>query len=476
MLSLRLRSRISALVSLGALILAVALSPAGSPANASSGTTYLVGTAKVSIEPTFPNPDGAIYLGGVFPGPLRKADGNWMPTYARAIAISTDEPGSGVILGEIETQGQFAAYRQGPYGLDDIQRDVAAQTGLNPWQIVLGADHTHAGADAIGVWGGVPESYLRLLKDRFEEAVLAAWENRTPATLAWASTTAPDDMLKNQSRYQMEMDYELRVLVARDPATRDPIAFLPNWQGHPSIVPGTKIHPDWPGALNQILESRHPGAFSMTVPGDIGRTQTGQSGNTDEGVGDQKAIAYSARLADLLDAAISTNLHEIAPGPVTSAQVFFTETTTNPLILGLFHGGVNGVSDIYRSKEAPWLQGPAAIGARAFTVRIGDVVLGAAPGEAYPAVRDGLRDFAGASATFFMALAGDQLGYLISPEEDVPLIAADGNDNVAFMVSPTIGDHVMCALIKGAEANGFTSGTVPNTCAPWTGDEANGGL
>src|SRR3954454_9866153 len=187
--------------------------PAGRAASpAKDKGAFSVGTARVPISPTFPYPDGTIYVGGVIPGPLRPADGNAAPTYARAVAIATPDGRSGVVLASIDIQGAFAAVKQGPYGLDDVQREVAPELGLQPSQIIISSTHTHAGADIMGIWGGSPASYIKQVHDATAVAVRRAWAHRAPARLAWAATHAPD-MLVNQSNWQ-GMDEELRVLVA----------------------------------------------------------------------------------------------------------------------------------------------------------------------------------------------------------------------------------------------------------------------
>jgi hypothetical protein len=43
------------------------------------------------------------------------------------------------------------------------------------------------------------------------------------------------------------------------------------------------------------------------------------------------------------------------------------------------------------------------------------------------------------------------------------------NDNYFFNVSPTIGDHVMCTMIKGAMQLGFPAAAdAPIKCALWS--------
>jgi hypothetical protein len=57
----------------------------------------------------------------------------------------------------------------------------------------------------------------------------------------------------------------------------------------------------------------------------------------------------------------------------------------------------------------------------------------------------------------------------------VPIIAAEApvNDNIIFNVSPTIGDHVMCADIALALETGF-DGASPAQCAGYDAADSAG--
>jgi hypothetical protein len=79
-----------------------------------------------------------------------------------------------------------------------------------------------------------------------------------------------------------------------------------------------------------------------------------------------------------------------------------------------------------------------------------------------------------------LALADDQLGYLIAPVEAYPAIAAQVavNDNPIFNISPTVGDHVMCTQIRMSRAVGFTyMPAVPDVrCPIWDAVDAATGV
>ena len=85
-----------------------------------------------------------------------------------------------IAIADIETQGMFAAYEDGPYGLDDIAQQVEQRTKgkLPADHILIASDHTHSGPDTIGAWGGVSNEYLQYIHDQTVDAIVAAFNSR----------------------------------------------------------------------------------------------------------------------------------------------------------------------------------------------------------------------------------------------------------------------------------------------------------
>jgi hypothetical protein len=103
----------------------------------------------------------------------------------------------------------------------------------------------------------------------------------------------------------------------------------------------------------------------------------------------------------------------------------------------------------------------------ASALRVGGLLFAGTPGEGFPAIGTGIKGaLEDEQDVIQLGLANDQLGYLIAPARYVPVIAAEApvNDNIIFNVSPTIGDHVMCADIALALETGF-AGESPAECA-----------
>jgi hypothetical protein len=151
---------------------------------------------------------------------------------------------------------------------------------------------------------------------------------------------------------------------------------------------------------------------------------------------------------------------------VSSQEVLTRETATNAALLGVGYTGelpVRGYG-AYRSTTPPWITGDI-VGTFVSAHRLGDILLTANPGEAYPDIRFGVqKEVTGVQAAFTFGLANDQLGYLIAPASEYPWIAYSnvGNDNSFFNVSAQYGDHILCTQTASAISLGFAATGDPN--------------
>ena len=158
------------------------------PAKGSAG--YSVGIAQRSINP---DTDGTfagqpVYLGGygigggspIFAGRAATGILGGGPS-VRAFAVA-DRDGDAFAIADIETQGWFVATKDGPYGLLDMREAVEERTGgeLDAEHVVIQTDHSHSGADTMGVWGGVPPEYRRYMSDQTVDAIVEAYETHAP--------------------------------------------------------------------------------------------------------------------------------------------------------------------------------------------------------------------------------------------------------------------------------------------------------
>jgi hypothetical protein len=438
---------------------------------------YLVGAASRSINP---DPDGTfagqpVYLGGYGIGggspvlegrPATGILGDGISV--RAFAVSDGQ--HPFAIADIETQGWFVAVKNGPYGLLDMRKQVEQRTGgaLPAEDVVIQSDHSHSGPDPMGVWGGVPDEYMRYISDRTVEAIVAAYSSMRPARLYYG--TAPGrDLLSNQFDYDeanQVVDSDVRVLQARGDGP--PITLL-NFSAHATVLgsSNTKVSGDWVQAANPLLEQRF-GGQAVTVVGTLGRTQPADRSCADPTAIDAdaqnlcKIHDYAARVADRAAEAVA-NAQPIQGDPVVAARSYLVEdVSSNALILGLEYGGSAVGVPLNRAETPPWLTGNV-LGTVTASARIGNVLLSSGPGEMYPQIPLKVAATVPARGYMTAGLANDQLGYLIAPFEAYPEpirrsffnqrgdeVSPIDNDNYFFNVSHTMGERVTCSLLRGA--------------------------
>jgi hypothetical protein len=463
---------------------------------------YRIGLGMRSINPAA---DGKfhgkpVYLGGYgFGGPPaqpgRPATGI-LGDGAQVRAVALSDGRRQLVVADIEEQGWFAATKDGPYGLVDLRRQVAKATGgaVPAERVLIQSDHTHSGADTIGVWGGVPKAYRIYVMRQTLAAILAALRAERPGSLYYGTAPARD-LLSNQFDYDKPnkvVDSDVRVLQARDPGGR-PFVTLLNFSAHATVLgsSNTKLTGDWPTRANRLMQRRF-GGRAATMVGTLGRTQPADRGCPDKSrKGDAESLcsldAYATRVVSRA-ARAARGARQIGGKPLVDARSYLIrDPSTNPVILGLDYVGDPVGTPIYRSLTPPWLAGNV-LGTTTATARIGDVLLSAMPGEAYPQIPLKVRALVPKLRGYMTAgLADDQLGYLIAPYEAYPEpirrtffnqrgdeVSPIDNDNYAFNVSPTIGDRVTCSLLRGAgelTGKGSAYRSAYDRCATFANDE-----
>ncbi|HVF19272.1 MAG TPA: hypothetical protein VNA14_03405 [Mycobacteriales bacterium] len=468
---------------------------------------YAVGAAAHDISPDVVGL-GEVNLGGnglgdgsVLPDEVvgRGSVGRTRGERIRSRAIVVDDGKTAIAVVSIETQGVFAAYRNGAFGTFDMATEVARRIPRLPVQnVLIASDHSHSAPDTIGAWGGLPESYFQLVYLQTVRAIEVAYAGRQLANVVAGHSDAPDLIYNqscpeglNQGREPVWVgpdtcptggkDSLMRVVQARTPQG-ETIATLMAYAAHATAGGGEGVHGDWPQFLSDEMASQY-GGVGIAMQGAVGRTQPCRpacSFTSPANPGYNET--FPRRLAIVLNymAHVDRALATARPvaGPVAAARREIREVITSPAVLGLFTAGGRIGAKLLRSQANPWVAGNTVM-TIASAMRIGGVLLAGVPGEGYPEIAFGVRDaVGGAQEVMTIGLANDQVGYLIAPAASYPIIAAQVgvNDNSIFNVSPTIGDHVMCADIELARSIGFPAG--PNAvssaayCAPYTAMDA----
>jgi hypothetical protein len=308
-------------------------------------------------------------------------------------------------------------------------------------------------------------------------------------------------------------DAQVRVLRAFHPSDPNgtPFAVLVNAAIHATVGGSDNryVSSDWVSTLSTYIEREYAGATAVTIVGDVGRTQPNDrscikdpatpgmfveplSGllvpyDVDPRAPDSCPISqFARRVQAWVDKAVADTEQEISTPGVAYKELFIRDVSDSVILFGLDYGGDFAGAPIARAITPPYLTG-TVLGTWVGAYRVGDLLMVSSPGEAYPNIRDGLLAAVSTSKpTWIFGLANDQLGYLIAPTPQAypepvrrSLMSGDphdpttwgvspiDNDNYFFNVSPTIGDHVMCTMIKGAVQLGFRAGSVPAKCAVW---------
>lgn len=492
---------------LAALVAAAGFTPAATRARAAvSPAIFEVGTAVVSIDPTYP-----VYMGGYGGGPAggtltrhtNPLTGQAEEFAVRALAIS-DARGHVVELARVDAQGWFAGYQEGPYGITDVRNTVASWLRQHGSRAATSADvivsslHEHAAPTLMGIWGPAANqrSYLQSVAAATERALEQAYRSARPATLSWATANVPwvADTTVGQANANegWPVDGSLLALWARDAKSGATIATYVIEPGYPNIVfgPCDLIAPDgscravlatdFPTYLENWLEQRLGGTAldasstlgDMTGPmqGDrspspdlptvtLGGTTYTQTRAFDD------AIHMSSALGNRITQALA-DARPVTTDVVGGAEQYLVSPTYNPLLVagddvaplggGQLWAAAGGNSLFYpidRSFLPPYQVGPA-LGTWVTGLRIGDLLVLSEPGEFFPSIHQAWeRGIHGPAGIFVVGIAQDQLGYDY-PASAYPFTLYSADEQI-FNPSLTLGDQVVTAGEQDARSLGF---------------------
>jgi hypothetical protein len=470
--------------------------PAAAAAKASSQRPglFYVGAAKEDVTPTdLTN----FYLGGYGIGPVHEATSILRHIYFRAIAIR-DRQGNQVVIGALDSQGYSIAYQTGPYGFADIENYIQTHLGIPASHIILQATHSHNGPDEIGIWGGVPQTYLAWVAQQMEAGIEQAVASEHPANLkvgtadmtgfsgTFGTNTDPTNTGDNQD---YPMDQQLRVLQAVTPGGHGVLATLVNYSTHATVYgPRNQVAPDWPGATATYLEHReqdipagasygYPGSTAIVTVGAMGHTWPAGIPATDtdpgvvpadkelslgadgQGQNNWEADQYGNAVAQQAIDAVSGNRGFFLQNSVvdgTSRNVHVENT--NPVLLAAANeptnpSPLNGYK-VDRSTTPPWGYGDVFV-SPVTTLRVGDIPFYAVPGEPYPSIKFSLNSDVHAPVQFIFGLANDQLGYAEELSDYNGAFQCSTTDEWFFTISPIFGSDVVRLSQANAKALGF---------------------
>jgi hypothetical protein len=492
-------------VALAALLLALGAGASLAAAPPAS-TGYEVGAATVNIDPSYP-----VYMGGYGGGPAggtlaRHVDpltGRAESFSVRAIAIATAH---GIVeLERVDSQGYFAGYQEGPYGISDVRQFAARWLRAHGYgsaseaDIIVSALHEHAAPTIQGIWGPPQHQlpYLRQVALASERALIEAAERLRPATVTWGSVDAPwldsTNIANANANEGWPNDGSLLALWARDAHTGQTIATYVTEPAYPNIVygPGDLACPqgvsaallstDFPSYVQDYLQ-RRLGGIALDASGTLGDQPGPMQGDSQpssdlppvsvdghscrQTVGFDDEIHMGEILGNLVMQALSQQ-RSLGAARVAGAEQYILTPVYNPVLLALNNvasadGGTpwtelgDPESDpIDRSTQPPYEVGDL-IGTWVTGLRLGDVLILSQPGEFFPSIHQAWdRSIHGAAGVFVVGMGQDQLGYDF-PAYAYPFTYYSADQNL-FNPSLTLGDQVVTAGELDARALGFAA-------------------
>jgi neutral ceramidase len=216
-----------------------------------SSTTHALsaGAARIDLVPPVPST-----MGGYFDR-TEVFTGVGTPLYARAVVVSNGETTLGVVVLDLCYVSRELT--------EQARALIEEQTGMPGENVIVSATHTHSAPS--GFMGArflgreeQPELSAFLLKQTVE-AVVTAHGKLEPATVGFAYGDLPG-MTRNRQQENDLVDPQVGVLKLQKKDSRDYIATLANYTGHPVIL----------GGSNLLVSSEFPGQACATVEETLG--------------------------------------------------------------------------------------------------------------------------------------------------------------------------------------------------------------
>ncbi len=457
--------------------------------SALAATSFRVGVAAVSINPTV-----TTYSGGFAASPPITPGHVVGPALSvRALYVSNGH--SAIELAVVDSQAEFAAYQEGSqYGIT-AARDGAAQAinaahdgpPIGPQDIILQATHSHSAPTLEGLWGPVPVAYLQQVTQAERLALVQAAARAQPAVLRFG--TADASALDNVVTAQYDSfpgwadDPLLTVLWARNPRTGATIATYATVPAHPDIVCGQclgELTADYDGLVRTQLEQQL-GGISLVGPGTLGREETPVQAT---GIAEDHVMA--TQIANLVDGALASSR------PVTSDVLGGTQQMidipgTGAALLALVEANAlpdaekqaieqaSGEYPVDRADTPPYQTG-AVIGTWVTALRLGDIAYLSMPGEPFPEIRETLASATKGATVVALSKGQDDLGYFY-PSYVTPFAEIYPSDTFINSGSAEAGDVVLQAQDQDLRQLGFdTSPTLTKPVSVDAGQALRPGL
>ncbi|SMO73619.1 neutral/alkaline non-lysosomal ceramidase N-terminal domain-containing protein [Fodinibius sediminis] len=282
-----------------------------------------VGVARVDITPEAP-----IRLAG-YGSRQGESEGVLQRLEAKALAFGSDRQGPSLLITVdlIGIPGHITTA---------LRNRLKKKAGIQPEQLTIAASHTHSGPEIGTLLNHFGEPlpvdqlgrivrYLDGLTDDLEEVALAALQNRSTSFVAWGQGQvefAVNRRLIEDGRWvgfgvvpEGPVDHTMPLLRITDPEGNIR-ALLINYACHGTTLGPdvNKVHGDWMGEAQRIIEERHPGAMAMVAIG------AGADANPEPRLELEHTTRHGKEIADEVDRLLNTPLEPLSVPPTGNYQ------------------------------------------------------------------------------------------------------------------------------------------------------------
>lgn len=422
------------------------------------------GAAKRSIVPPFPT-----QMGGYF-NRLDNFTGVSRPVLARALVLDNGDTSVAIMVADLIAVSKFV--------VDGAREKVAAATGLKPENILISATHSHSapsGFKGSGLLGPSEDTKLtEFLIGEFAAAITEAHAALRPAAIGFAYGKLDTATVNRQQNNDAVIDPDVGVLKVQEKDTRNTIATLANFTGHPVILGGENLllSCEYPGVACEIVENVVGGVaiFTQGACGDVTMKRSGPEFDEVTRIGRVVAgeiISTSEQIKPGSDAALRCQWQAVSVEPrklptpeaaeagvkAAEAAVQVAESAGKPeYILRDLKREVSAATTTATVAKAA-AERPdsvkAATQASVHVMQLGPLVLVGVPGEMFVEYALEMKRRVAQDLKRPMILVGyanDYIGYIITPRAD----ATGGYEKAISRVAPTAGRTLTEAAMAAA--------------------------
>jgi len=282
--------------------------------------TMLVGVAEINITP-----DGPILLAG-YGERKSESEGVLQPLRAKALAFGDDEKGGSYILVTVDLIGiQY-------YMTKEVAKRLSKKIGIDPSRFVICTAHTHSGPEIGNLLNhfsrqlppeeiGRIDKYLEVLTNKLEQVSLEAMKNRKLAKVSWGQGKAGFAMNRRKvvdgkavgmtGVPKGPVDHALPMLRISD-LDGKLRAVMVSYACHGTTLGGdvNKIHGDWIGEAQRLIEENHPGAIALVSLG------CGADANPEPRLKMEYTTQHGKAVADEVEALLASDLKPLTSLPI----------------------------------------------------------------------------------------------------------------------------------------------------------------